>query len=170
MVSENSSNTRTGTWEYLAFFLIKNFKMSIHYQIFSWWTDYFFSYPSNNDQVYSFFLTTFFVSCSVEQILKSNLQVGEFQIHQNIFGRRTLYILFVRPRSALHCGLTPTSLSWAFDLLHYMSRAFRGQVVRHEHALQLCSVIQCIFLLLACFFFCLSRWKMSARLWPPTHF
>lgn len=118
-------------------------------------------------------LMNFSVSCFTKLILKCDSEVSELHVDQDIFGGQsnTRHIPFVRPRLDSDTRMQPTSLSWAFDLLHYMSRAFRGQIARHKLVLLPCSLIQHIFTF-SClfFFFCLFRWKMSARLWPPTHF
>lgn len=92
----------------------------------------------------------------------------------------TLHILIIRPLSGLHCTLTLTCnphLFSAFDLLHNVSRVFRGQKARHRQRkckagelFSHCSyapLIQYILTFFNVFFspqsFC--RWKMSAGRW-----
>lgn len=125
-------------------------------------------------------LKIFPASCFVKKIFKCDSRASE--LHIGLSGgwrarrkRHTAYCLCEAMRwhtLYLDTHMQPTSLSWAFDLLHNMSRAFRGQIARHKQrkcnankpfSRCSCALWSNTFSLFVCFFFFLFRGEKSQQ-------
>lgn len=125
-------------------------------------------------------LKIFPASCFVKKIFKCDSRASE--LHIGLSGgwrarrkRHAAYCLCEAMRwhtLYLDTHMQPTSLSWAFDLLHNMSRAFRGQIARHKQrkcnankpfSRCSCALWSNTFSLFACFFFSSFEVKNLSR-------